>query len=167
MHGLNLVVIKIPRVTCCTFPWVVLILLSSSAGVTTAGQSLAPRPPVAAPAPRAVPPYKYASSVRSPHPPVQPLQVTRGSVPEAAAGQQVLHAAEEFSQKQSAQHLFLHPPICLSSGTSACSTCAGTGTTNSLHAGCCPSPGAETDAGWVKLWLFQIAFYCGNVPRLH
>lgn len=57
-----------------------LILFSSFAGVATAAQNLAPRPPVAAPAPRAVPPYKYASSVRSPHPAVQPLQVTQGSV---------------------------------------------------------------------------------------
>lgn len=48
-------------------------------GVGTAAQNLAPRPPVAAPAPRAVPPYKYASSVRSPHPGVQPLQVPPGA----------------------------------------------------------------------------------------
>lgn len=58
---------------------VFIILFSSFAGVGTAAQNLAPRPPVAAPAPRAVPPYKYASSVRSPHPAVQPLQVTQGS----------------------------------------------------------------------------------------
>lgn len=37
--------------------------------------SLAPRAAVAAAAPRAVAPYKYASSVRSPHPAIQPLQV--------------------------------------------------------------------------------------------
>ncbi|XP_014741149.1 PREDICTED: polyadenylate-binding protein 4 isoform X1 [Sturnus vulgaris] len=49
-------------------------------GVGTAAQNLAPRPPVAAPAPRAVPPYKYASSVRSPHPGVQPLQAPQPAV---------------------------------------------------------------------------------------
>uniref|UniRef100_A0A8V5GK42 Polyadenylate-binding protein n=1 Tax=Melopsittacus undulatus TaxID=13146 RepID=A0A8V5GK42_MELUD len=53
---------------------------SSLAGVGAAAQSLAPRPPVAAPAPRAVPPYKYASSVRSPHPAVQPLQAPQPAV---------------------------------------------------------------------------------------
>uniref|UniRef100_A0A8B9GDG7 Polyadenylate-binding protein n=1 Tax=Amazona collaria TaxID=241587 RepID=A0A8B9GDG7_9PSIT len=51
-----------------------------STGVGAAAQSLAPRPPVAAPAPRAVPPYKYASSVRSPHPAVQPLQAPQPAV---------------------------------------------------------------------------------------
>uniref|UniRef100_A0A674JPT0 Polyadenylate-binding protein n=1 Tax=Terrapene triunguis TaxID=2587831 RepID=A0A674JPT0_9SAUR len=55
-----------------------LVSYSSFAGVATAAQNLAPRPPVTAPAPRAVPPYKYASTVRSPHPAVQPLQVIRG-----------------------------------------------------------------------------------------
>ncbi|NXU48238.1 PABP4 protein, partial [Turnix velox] len=49
-------------------------------GVGTTAQNLAPRPPVAAPAPRAVPPYKYASSVRSPHPAVQPLQAPQPAV---------------------------------------------------------------------------------------
>lgn len=67
-----------------------------------AAQSLAPRPPVAAPAPRAVPPYKYASSVRSPHPAVQPLQVPRrgwaGDSPLAAV-QRDLCAAQAFLQK--------------------------------------------------------------------
>ena len=46
-----------------------------SGGVPTAVQNLAPRAAVAAAAPRAVAPYKYASSVRSPHPAIQPLQV--------------------------------------------------------------------------------------------
>jgi len=55
----------------------VILFSSSFAGIGAAAQNLAPRPPVAAPAPRAVSPYKYASSVRSPHPAVQPLQVTR------------------------------------------------------------------------------------------
>uniref|UniRef100_A0A8B9GB86 Polyadenylate-binding protein n=1 Tax=Amazona collaria TaxID=241587 RepID=A0A8B9GB86_9PSIT len=65
----------------CTLLQVSVDLFSSSlAGVGAAAQSLAPRPPVAAPAPRAVPPYKYASSVRSPHPAVQPLQAPQPAV---------------------------------------------------------------------------------------
>ncbi|NXV78705.1 PABP4 protein, partial [Atlantisia rogersi] len=76
---------------------------SSFAGVGTAAQSLAPRPPVAAPAPRAVPPYKYASSVRSPHPAVQPLQAPQPAV--HVQGQEpltasMLAAAPPQEQKQ-------------------------------------------------------------------
>ncbi|NXX18601.1 PABP4 protein, partial [Podargus strigoides] len=79
------------------------ILFSSLAGVGTAAQSLAPRPPVAAPAPRAVPPYKYASSVRSPHPAVQPLQAPQPAV--HVQGQEpltasMLAAAPPQEQKQ-------------------------------------------------------------------
>ncbi|NXO38216.1 PABP4 protein, partial [Locustella ochotensis] len=75
----------------------------SSAGVGTAAQNLAPRPPVAAPAPRAVPPYKYASSVRSPHPGVQPLQAPQPAV--HVQGQEpltasMLAAAPPQEQKQ-------------------------------------------------------------------
>ncbi|NXP33429.1 PABP4 protein, partial [Leiothrix lutea] len=73
------------------------------AGVGTAAQNLAPRPPVAAPAPRAVPPYKYASSVRSPHPGVQPLQAPQPAV--HVQGQEpltasMLAAAPPQEQKQ-------------------------------------------------------------------
>ncbi|NXE04322.1 PABP4 protein, partial [Lophotis ruficrista] len=88
----------------CVLLRVCLILLSSpSAGVGTAAQSLAPRPPVAAPAPRAVPPYKYASSVRSPHPAVQPLQAPQPAV--HVQGQEpltasMLAAAPPQEQKQ-------------------------------------------------------------------
>ncbi|XP_066838533.1 polyadenylate-binding protein 4 isoform X4 [Anser cygnoides] len=72
-------------------------------GVATAAQNLAPRPPVAAPAPRAVPPYKYASSVRSPHPAVQPLQAPQPAV--HVQGQEpltasMLAAAPPQEQKQ-------------------------------------------------------------------
>ncbi|KAM8997168.1 polyadenylate-binding protein 4 isoform X2 [Lathamus discolor] len=72
-------------------------------GVGAAAQSLAPRPPVAAPAPRAVPPYKYASSVRSPHPAVQPLQAPQPAV--HVQGQEpltasMLAAAPPQEQKQ-------------------------------------------------------------------
>ncbi|NXF81415.1 PABP4 protein, partial [Sclerurus mexicanus] len=77
--------------------------LSFFAGVGTAAQNLAPRPPVAAPAPRAVPPYKYASSVRSPHPGVQPLQAPQPAV--HVQGQEpltasMLAAAPPQEQKQ-------------------------------------------------------------------
>ncbi|NXH30439.1 PABP4 protein, partial [Myiagra hebetior] len=76
---------------------------ASFAGVGTAAQNLAPRPPVAAPAPRAVPPYKYASSVRSPHPGVQPLQAPQPAV--HVQGQEpltasMLAAAPPQEQKQ-------------------------------------------------------------------
>ncbi|XP_009577700.1 PREDICTED: polyadenylate-binding protein 4 [Fulmarus glacialis] len=72
-------------------------------GVGTAAQNLAPRPPVAAPTPRAVPPYKYASSVRSPHPAVQPLQAPQPAV--HVQGQEpltasMLAAAPPQEQKQ-------------------------------------------------------------------
>lgn len=72
-------------------------------GVGTAAQNLGPRPPVAAPAPRAVPPYKYASSVRSPHPAVQPLQAPQPAV--HVQGQEpltasMLAAAPPQEQKQ-------------------------------------------------------------------
>ncbi|KFU91844.1 Polyadenylate-binding protein 4 [Chaetura pelagica] len=76
---------------------------SSLAGVGSAAQALAPRPPVAAPTPRAVPPYKYASSVRSPHPAVQPLQAPQPAV--HVQGQEpltasMLAAAPPQEQKQ-------------------------------------------------------------------
>ena len=45
-----------------------------SGGVPTAVQNLAPRAAFAATAPWAVAPYKYASSIHSPHPAIQPLQ---------------------------------------------------------------------------------------------
>ncbi|XP_065713372.1 polyadenylate-binding protein 4 isoform X2 [Patagioenas fasciata] len=72
-------------------------------GVGTAAQNLGPRPPVAAPAPRAVAPYKYASSVRSPHPAVQPLQAPQPAV--HVQGQEpltasMLAAAPPQEQKQ-------------------------------------------------------------------
>ncbi|NXX97572.1 PABP4 protein, partial [Centropus bengalensis] len=79
------------------------LLFYSLAGVGTTGQNLAPRPPVAAPAPRAVPPYKYASSVRSPHPAVPPLQAPQPAV--HVQGQEpltasMLAAAPPQEQKQ-------------------------------------------------------------------
>ncbi|NXJ30938.1 PABP4 protein, partial [Dicrurus megarhynchus] len=83
--------------------WCLSLCSPSFAGVGTAAQNLAPRPPVAAPAPRAVPPYKYASSVRSPHPGVQPLQAPQPAV--HVQGQEpltasMLAAAPPQEQKQ-------------------------------------------------------------------
>ncbi|XP_063483864.1 polyadenylate-binding protein 4 isoform X15 [Symphalangus syndactylus] len=72
-------------------------------GVPTAVQNLAPRAAVAAAAPRAVAPYKYASSVRSPHPAIQPLQASQPAV--HVQGQEpltasMLAAAPPQEQKQ-------------------------------------------------------------------
>ncbi|CAO2588908.1 Polyadenylate-binding protein 4 [Lemmus lemmus] len=74
-----------------------------SGGVPAAVPSLAPRAAVAAAAPRAVAPYKYASSVRSPHPAVQPLQAPQPAV--HVQGQEpltasMLAAAPPQEQKQ-------------------------------------------------------------------
>ncbi|XP_023076991.1 polyadenylate-binding protein 4 isoform X6 [Piliocolobus tephrosceles] len=72
-------------------------------GVPTAVQNLAPRAAVAAAPPRAVAPYKYASSVRSPHPAIQPLQAPQPAV--HVQGQEpltasMLAAAPPQEQKQ-------------------------------------------------------------------
>ncbi|KAM9243836.1 polyadenylate-binding protein 4 isoform 4-T4 [Trichechus inunguis] len=72
-------------------------------GVPPAVQNLAPRAAVAAAAPRAVAPYKYASSVRSPHPVMQPLQAPQPAV--HVQGQEpltasMLAAAPPQEQKQ-------------------------------------------------------------------
>ncbi|XP_027254988.1 polyadenylate-binding protein 4 isoform X4 [Cricetulus griseus] len=71
-------------------------------GVPAAVPSLAPRATVAA-APRAVAPYKYAASVRSPHPAIQPLQAPQPAV--HVQGQEpltasMLAAAPPQEQKQ-------------------------------------------------------------------
>ncbi|KAH0502031.1 Polyadenylate-binding protein 4 [Microtus ochrogaster] len=75
----------------------------SGGGVPAAVPSLAPRAAVAAAAPRAVAPYKYASSVRSPHPAIQPLQAPQPAV--HVQGQEpltasMLAAAPPQEQKQ-------------------------------------------------------------------
>ncbi|XP_067317411.1 LOW QUALITY PROTEIN: polyadenylate-binding protein 4-like [Anolis sagrei] len=72
-------------------------------GVPPTGPNLAPRPPAAAQVPRAVPPYKYASNVRSPHPAAQPLQAPQPAV--HVQGQEpltasMLAAAPPQEQKQ-------------------------------------------------------------------
>ncbi|KFP78721.1 Polyadenylate-binding protein 4 [Acanthisitta chloris] len=99
-RGLPAAAQRVDIPTCCrSLPF----CSPSLAGVGTAAQTLAPRPPVAAPAPRAVPPYKYASSVRSPHPGVQPLQAPQPAV--HVQGQEpltasMLAAAPPQEQKQ-------------------------------------------------------------------
>ncbi|NXL87526.1 PABP4 protein, partial [Alectura lathami] len=103
VHSLNSAVSKTPQAARCTLPVGVFNPLLSVAGAAVATQNLAPRPPVAAPAPRAVPPYKYASSVRSPHPAVQPLQAPQPAV--HVQGQEpltasMLAAAPPQEQKQ-------------------------------------------------------------------
>uniref|UniRef100_A0A8B9S8R4 Polyadenylate-binding protein n=1 Tax=Apteryx owenii TaxID=8824 RepID=A0A8B9S8R4_APTOW len=88
---------------CSNLAWTFGSTAVSLLSVATAAQNLAPRPPVAAPTPRAVPPYKYASSVRSPHPAVQPLQAPQPAV--HVQGQEpltasMLAAAPPQEQKQ-------------------------------------------------------------------
>ncbi|XP_063167786.1 polyadenylate-binding protein 4 isoform X1 [Candoia aspera] len=72
-------------------------------GVAATAPNLAPRPPVATQAPRAVPPYKYAAGIHSPHPAVQPLQAPQPAV--HVQGQEpltasMLAAAPPQEQKQ-------------------------------------------------------------------
>ncbi|KAL7980640.1 hypothetical protein Chor_001794 [Crotalus horridus] len=72
-------------------------------GVAATAPNLAPRPPVVTKAPRAVPPYKYAAGIHSPHPAVQPLQAPQPAV--HVQGQEpltasMLAAAPPQEQKQ-------------------------------------------------------------------
>ncbi|XP_039183977.1 polyadenylate-binding protein 4 isoform X1 [Crotalus tigris] len=72
-------------------------------GVAATAPNLAPRPPVVTKAPRAVPPYKYATGIHSPHPAVQPLQAPQPAV--HVQGQEpltasMLAAAPPQEQKQ-------------------------------------------------------------------
>ncbi|XP_026558550.1 polyadenylate-binding protein 4 isoform X1 [Pseudonaja textilis] len=72
-------------------------------GVAATAPNLVPRPPVASQAPRAVPPYKYAAGIHSPHPAVQPLQAPQPAV--HVQGQEpltasMLAAAPPQEQKQ-------------------------------------------------------------------
>ncbi|KAL1765440.1 polyadenylate-binding protein 4 isoform X1 [Sigmodon hispidus] len=96
-----------------------------SGGVPAAVPSLAPRTAVAAAAaaapPRAVAPYKYASSIRSPHPAIQPLQAPQPAV--HVQGQEqltasMLAAAPPQEQKQMAGGAFVptHPNNAFESG---------------------------------------------------
>ncbi|KAG8142948.1 hypothetical protein E2320_000248 [Naja naja] len=72
-------------------------------GVAATAPNLVPRPPVATQAPRAVPPYKYAAGIHSPHTAVQPLQAPQPAV--HVQGQEpltasMLAAAPPQEQKQ-------------------------------------------------------------------
>uniref|UniRef100_A0A2D4ICI2 Polyadenylate-binding protein n=2 Tax=Micrurus TaxID=8634 RepID=A0A2D4ICI2_MICLE len=72
-------------------------------GVAATAPNLVPRPPAATQAPRAVPPYKYAAGIHSPHPAVQPLQAPQPAV--HVQGQEpltasMLAAAPPQEQKQ-------------------------------------------------------------------
>uniref|UniRef100_A0A8C5RC11 Polyadenylate-binding protein n=1 Tax=Laticauda laticaudata TaxID=8630 RepID=A0A8C5RC11_LATLA len=72
-------------------------------GVAATATNLVPRPPVATQAPRAVPPYKYAAGIHSPHRAVQPLQAPQPAV--HVQGQEpltasMLAAAPPQEQKQ-------------------------------------------------------------------
>lgn len=97
---------------------------------------MAPRPSVGVPGPRAMPPYKYATGVRNPNPPVvQPIAL-----------QQVRAKASEINfclRKVS----FIFSSFMCPLPVSASCTCPGSGASHSLDAGCCAASGAETDAG--------------------
>uniref|UniRef100_A0A7N6A0K4 Polyadenylate-binding protein n=1 Tax=Anabas testudineus TaxID=64144 RepID=A0A7N6A0K4_ANATE len=70
------------------------------------GQSMAPRPSVGVPGPRAMPPYKYATGVRNPNPPVvQPIALQQAQPAVHVQGQEpltasMLAAAPPQEQKQ-------------------------------------------------------------------
>lgn len=78
---------------------------SGAQGPRASGQSMAPRPSMGVPAPRAMPPYKYATGVRNPNPQVvqpalqqaQPAVHVQGQEPLTAS---MLAAAPPQEQKQ-------------------------------------------------------------------
>ncbi|XP_026212133.1 polyadenylate-binding protein 4 isoform X2 [Anabas testudineus] len=79
---------------------------SSTQGPRATGQSMAPRPSVGVPGPRAMPPYKYATGVRNPNPPVvQPIALQQAQPAVHVQGQEpltasMLAAAPPQEQKQ-------------------------------------------------------------------
>nr|XP_020464202.1 polyadenylate-binding protein 4-like isoform X3 [Monopterus albus] len=79
---------------------------SSTQGPRAGGQSMAPRPSVGVPGPRAMPPYKYATSVRNPNPQVvQPIALQQAQPAVHIQGQEpltasMLAAAPPQEQKQ-------------------------------------------------------------------
>ncbi|XP_028994305.1 polyadenylate-binding protein 4 [Betta splendens] len=79
---------------------------SSSQGPRASGQSMAPRPSMGVPGPRAMPPYKYATNVRNPNPPVvQPIALQQAQPAVHVQGQEpltasMLAAAPPQEQKQ-------------------------------------------------------------------
>nr|XP_033809544.1 polyadenylate-binding protein 4 isoform X2 [Geotrypetes seraphini] len=80
-----------------------LLSTTQRGGISSATQNLVPRTAVVVPPPRAVPPYKYSPSARSPHPAVQSLQAPQPAV--HVQGQEpltasMLAAAPPQEQKQ-------------------------------------------------------------------
>jgi len=79
---------------------------SSSQGPRGAGQAMGPRPSMGVPGPRAMPPYKYATSVRNPNPQVvQPIALQQTQPAVHVQGQEpltasMLAAAPPQEQKQ-------------------------------------------------------------------
>lgn len=107
------------------------------------GQSMAPRPSVGVPGPRAMPPYKYATGVRNPNPPVvQPIAL------------QQVRAKDQWDRlvfysclTPNLWLIFLTTSFtCPLPGSASC-TCSGSGASHSFNAGCCTPSGAETNAG--------------------
>ncbi|XP_035023741.1 polyadenylate-binding protein 4 isoform X2 [Hippoglossus stenolepis] len=70
---------------------------NNTQGPRAAGQSMAPRPSMGVPGPRAMPPYKYATGVRNPNPQAQPAVHVQGQEPLTAS---MLAAAPPQEQKQ-------------------------------------------------------------------
>nr|XP_057947114.1 polyadenylate-binding protein 4 [Doryrhamphus excisus] len=67
---------------------------SSTQGPRGAGQGIAPRPSMGVPGPRAMPPYKYATGVRNPNPPVvQPIALQQTQPAVHVQGQEPLTAS--------------------------------------------------------------------------
>jgi len=79
---------------------------SSTQGPRAAGQTMAPRPSMGVPGPRAMPPYKYATGVRNPNPQVvQPIALQQAQPAVHVQGQEpltasMLAAAPPQEQKQ-------------------------------------------------------------------
>ncbi|CAJ1073917.1 polyadenylate-binding protein 4 [Xyrichtys novacula] len=79
---------------------------SGTQGPRAAGQAMAPRPSMGVPGPRAMPPYKYATSVRNPNPQVvQPIALQQAQPAVHVQGQEpltasMLAAAPPQEQKQ-------------------------------------------------------------------
>ena len=135
-----------------------------SGGVPTAVQNLAPR----AAAPRAVAPYKYASSVRSPHPAIQPLQAPQPAV--HVQGQEpltasILAAAPPQEQKQ------MLGDVCSRSSRRCTQTwlgrlrgCCWRLTTRSCYT--CWSPPSLSAPRWMKLWRsYRLTMPRKKLPR--
>lgn len=127
-----------------------------SGGVPTAVQNLAPRAAVAAAAPRAVAPYKYASSVRSPHPAIQPLQAPQPAV--HVQGQEpltasMLAAAPPRNRNRCWENdCSRSSKRCTQTWRARSRECCWRSTTRSCCT--CWSPPSLSAPRWMKLWQF-------------